>query len=288
MRFTFLGVAALCVACESDILPQLEGPLDETGQVGTPSGGGGGGTDIDYTACNEPYGGDVTIGFGEPGPDVGGACRIQGSVRIGVNATEDEIDELDDVVEITGELSVTSVADGDVLGALSRITKVGSAVTVVSTGVTDLDFLGNLRDAGALVVRNNPQLTDIDGISDVRVLRGSLHLETLPATALTMDQLTQADTVHIGPTGLTSIALTALPTTGLFKLEFNAGLTSARFPALNSVSRDLFVRNNPALETLDLSGLNQVGGAFFLCDVDQATVDEISGRVGKPAETACN
>ncbi len=280
------------MACDSDILVQLEGPLDETGQLGDPQGEGGEGgvTDINVAECTQTYTADVSIGFGQPAPDIGDACRITGTLGIGAEATEDEVDALSEVVAVDKDLLVTKVVDGSILSGLSKITQVNRSVSIIGNpGITDLDFLGNLRSSGALVIKNNQALTDLSGIATVGTIRGSFVIQSVPATTLRMNRISGMGihTVEIGPTGLTTVEMESLSTCTGFKLEFNQALETARFPQLNSVTGPLTVRKNPQLSTLDLSGLGSVSGVPTLCEVDQATVDAVAMQIGQTIQTVC-
>ena len=174
--------------------------------------------------------------------------------------SQDELDRVAatgcEVVEGTLVLRGSSIVD---LSGLATIREIES-LSIVLTGLADLDGLGTLTAADTLTITNNEQLS-------------VLELDSLKAVAGRFEIAESAGVIQ----------LPSLESVGEFAIVSNPGLTSVQMDALKSVE-SFWIQGNESLMTLhDLPSLSYLGDVVSIDGnpmLPQCEVDAILARVG--------
>lgn len=194
------------------------------------------------------------------------SATLTGSYRIVEAADLEPFRRRDRCYEITGNLELVSLSGDDLL-ALGRLTRVGGALQVSSTGLRTLDGLENLRSVGVAVrLRRNAELASIDGLSGLREV-GSLTISDNPLLP-DLDALAQVIVIPgdvsvwscrdlYSLSGLQSLTFVG----GSLSVRLNPSIVDLGLHSLTTIRQALRITRNAALPSLNgLSGLRQVSG----------------------------
>ena len=260
--FALTCTAAACVG-------EVGGPRKPASSSGSGSGSGSG-SDSDDSPCAKVER-DVTIRstadmttLPKSGCyDIYGKLTVQGQAITSLAGLHElnSVNELDldhtaitaiDTVRpvgIYGKLTLTGNAKLTNLQQLSFETAATGILIDGNTALSSLDALGLAE----------PKLEEVDG--DIAIT-GNPALAAVPLTNLT--KLTGALTVS-GNTGLATIAIGKLATTGHIEIADNPKLSSLAGFAATTISGDFAVRNNPLLTSLGtMSALYRVTGSVAI------------------------
>jgi hypothetical protein len=141
----------------------------------------------------------------------------------------------------TGDVVLASQASVDGLAGCARIDGDLRIRTGAPLGLAPLASLTQVT--GALVIGPTLGLDVIDGLSALREV-GALRL--------------------VANGDATGAYFPALVRAGAVEVDGNLALTQLMVPALRDVARDLTVRSNAALELVDLSAAERVGGTLSI------------------------
>ncbi|CAN0477068.1 unnamed protein product, partial [Scytosiphon promiscuus] len=92
------------------------------------------------------------------------------------------LDGLDSLKTIGGRLILKDSNSKEISG-LSYLDSVGVGVSIISCNLNTLDGLKNLKfigDAGELLITENPRLSSLSGLENVKSISGTVQLENLP------------------------------------------------------------------------------------------------------------
>ena len=162
------------------------------------------------------------------------SCTMPG-VKITI---QDDNDGLDNINDVDGLLSITSIADLEISA---------------NNTLTNLDGLANLTSlADALIIADNASLTELDGLSGLTSIGKDIFISG-------NGSLQNID----GLSGLSTVS-------GFLSISDNAALNDLDgLDNLNAVVEFFNIANNDALSDLDdLSSLTTVGGDLFIVNND--------------------
>ncbi len=143
------------------------------------------------------------------------------------------------------------------LSALANVTRIPEQLRVVSTAVESLSALSALREVNSLGVFSNAALIDADGLggleaSDYLQIYDSPGLTTLPV----FSSLARVGALSISdlPALSGSLSFPLLGEAAQLFIENNPALETVSLPALTGIAR-LAIRNNQSLSSLDVPAL---------------------------------
>ena len=116
-------------------------------------------------------------------------------------------------------------------------------------------------------IRNNPALTNLDGVKYIKAVEGELRITDNPLIAdITLDELTSVTgALTIANTGATRIDLGSLQTVARLEISGNPKLTTFAGLAASTIKGDFVLRGNPALACLGVvSSVTRVEGALTI------------------------
>ncbi|SDG18110.1 Por secretion system C-terminal sorting domain-containing protein [Dyadobacter soli] len=154
------------------------------------------------------------------------------------------LDALNDIVKIEGNLNIWFNPLLNNLNGLSNITSIGtlSIQGNESLDSTGLSGLGNVTSVGQLNVFDNSVLPNLSGLGNLASITGLLDIEDNPA--------------------LTSLGLSKLESIGDLYVSENPALTDFDLSGLKSIRENFFVASNSALSRFGLNKLESIGISF--------------------------
>ena len=139
-----------------------------------------------------------------------------------------------------GDVLVSGQAHAE---ALRGCTRIDGDLTVRTGAAIDLDGLAALEDVtGSVVIGPSIGLDTLDDFGRLRAIGGTLRL--------------------VANGDITAAFFPALERAGAVAVDSNLAMTQAMFPALREVAGGLTVRDNGALELIDLTRLARVGATL--------------------------
>lgn len=224
------------------------------------------------------------------------ALESLGSLRINGCEALATLRGLEDLVHVAGDLAFTRTPALVNLSALNRLSRVDGELALVNTSLVTLEGLDALQHLGALVVRDNPALTDIRGFAELRMVAGDLRIHENPLLAsvrgfgrvafvggdlmLSLNgadpgrgfrRLEQVDgtlTLIDGPVYLPALSVVH----GGLTLAGDVAWSRTGLHALRHVDGDLTVR---ASGLVDLAGLASLEGAGQLWIADNPSLEHL-------------
>ncbi|MFN8580885.1 MAG: Ig-like domain-containing protein [Gemmatimonadaceae bacterium] len=130
--------------------------------------------------------GDVTLASQAGLQSFSNVAKVVGNLTIspGQNApiTSTDLRELLQLTEVTGQVTISNIPSLTKLDGLRSLSKVGKALVVLNTPLTDMSGLSALRSLGGLVLQNLPSLAAVTNLSAITGLDVTgLSLVNLPA-----------------------------------------------------------------------------------------------------------
>jgi len=151
----------------------------------------------------------------------------------------------------------TNLTDEDVLN-FKALKSVGGYLQIYSnTNLTNLDGLSNLKSVGSTLYLENNQLTNVDGLAKLESVGSELYLRN--------NKLTNVD-------GLNSLKTVG----GNFYLENNQLTNVNGLSALTRVGGLFYLQSNQLINVDGLSSLTSVGGIFYLQSNQLTNVDGLN------------
>lgn len=292
MRFTTIlaslvpGLALTAGACIAEV-----GGDECVGQRCKKDGSGGGSDATTPPTCDNPEEllQNVTLRSAadfDALPD--GCWSLNGDLRIEGPAVT-SLAKLGELIEVNNlELVDTGLVTIDTAKPFQVW---GSLLVSGNTKLTSLANLAVKRWDGATqggapwhvdyTVRNNAQLTSIDGLKYIGRVDGDLRItDNAKLGALELAELaTVGGAVYVSSTAATSIRLPALSQVARLEITNNPQLTQVGPLTASTTTGDVVVRGNPALTTLAATrSLTNIGGALIvdntgLVDLAEATTN---------------
>jgi hypothetical protein len=198
------------------------------------------------------------------------------------------LQKLGDLIEVNDlEIVDTGLTH---LDAKKQIKVYGSLLVSGNSKLTALDNLAVKKwdgqtEGGTFVVtynvRNNPQLTALEGLRYVQKVDGDLRITD--NAKLGNIELTELTTIGgalvVTNTGAPQINLAQLTQVGRVEIGTNPALTTVRGFGATSINGDFVLRGNPQLASLGtMSSLTTILGALTIDDNDALT--DLSGLTG--------
>ncbi|HET9960656.1 MAG TPA: hypothetical protein VFQ61_39565 [Polyangiaceae bacterium] len=201
---------------------------------------------------------------------------LEGLTRVGndfvfSNVNIDDLEGLRNLASVGGDIK--TLPPVTTLEGLRELREVGGEFLVYGTRATTLNGLQNLRSAGSLRIGRNPELTQIDALSQLTEVSGTLEVFSNPAL-IQVDGLRNVSTVgSVDISGNASLA-NLLGLGGIQRIPFNFALTynaalqtTAGLENLTEVGRQLRITGNSLLLRLrGFSALERVGELLYIAD----------------------
>jgi hypothetical protein len=206
--------------------------------------------------------GAIEIGPRVTGLDLPALADVGGSVDLTTGALGSEI-ELAALRTIGGELRIAVDAAQDRVAAPRLETIGGSLIVGTTADATARIELPALRSVGGTLYGRGIRAGDLEARA-LASIGGDLELADLVddgAATLLPGLVGVTGAVTIGGAALTALELPALETAGDLRLGTSPLLTSIRLGALTTSAQTLTITAAPALTTLELPALAEVGTA---------------------------
>lgn len=133
-------------------------------------------TDVDGLASLTMVGGSLNItGAGLQNADgLSLVTTVGGSVTVSGSSALSNLNGLRSLVTVGGNFNVDYSMRS--IDSLSNLTSIGGRLTILSTRLTDLDGLDNLRTTGEVHIFNNQSLIDITGLRNLNHVDGKFEM----------------------------------------------------------------------------------------------------------------
>lgn len=215
------------------------------------------------------YEGDVTLSSQEEVDDFGNGAyyEINGNFKLENNPDDSEanitdLTPLNSIVIISGALTFSYLENLSGINGFNNLSHIGMDLTIVSShsrsGPLHVDGLAKLQDIGGNLVLNGSNLTNLDGFSSLKEIKGNaefffnynlISIEGLQNLEIIegVDGIRMLNNINLenlnGLEKLTSIEALELTENGIKEID---GLTG-----LETILGWLYINNNPFLENLN-------------------------------------
>jgi hypothetical protein len=186
--------------------------------------------------------------------------------------------------EVGGSLELS---DNPRLLGLDIPLEVGRDLIIVgNAALRNVSFVENEVYHGDVVVTNNAELVNIQGLGAARTIHGNLDITVNPALVVTgAGQITRVDgSVTVGANAvLTDLGLDQLQSANLFELNDNPMLAAIALPALQTAG-DVIISGNSVAQHLTMPALTRARSLFVELNPELPSCEVVAFQpvVGQP------